>query len=120
MVVGEGSGTENVRKLGTEEVLYISHPSAGISEQDMAQFMADPDLASIFPGWQVCPFLQKKRREREALTFRSPPVVSKEVSQEAVTHTADVFPQLTLLGEDGPISQLSLTQETHREGELMG
>lgn len=50
------------QKLKTEEALYISHPGAGISGQEMAQFMADPDLASIFPS---LPFSSEKEERRE-------------------------------------------------------
>lgn len=47
-------------------------------------------------------FFRKRGEEREALTFRSPPVVSKEVSQKAVTHTCLFFPTANFIGGDGP------------------
>lgn len=47
-------------------------------------------------------FFRKRGVEGEALTFRSPPVVSKEVSQEAVTHTCLCLPTANCIGGDWP------------------
>lgn len=111
-MVGEGGGTENIRELETEEVLYIFHPSAGISEQEMAQFMADP----YFLVGKSALFFRKRGEERGALTFRSSPIVSEEVSQEAVTHSRLCLPTANNWGDRPGKPVESHTGNTQRVG----